>query len=136
MASRKGKHEVTARLQGYFAIRPRLLLFLILRRALSTGHSISRLFVMSFVKLSIFGTSFEVTTRYVDLQPVGMGTSFISAAASSTPNTILQVLSALSGMLSSVPLVSVVMADWMHRYRSPAPPKTSSPAPALRSRRS
>ncbi|KAG8852691.1 MAPK protein hog1 [Tulasnella sp. 330] len=28
---------------------------------------------MSFVKLSIFGTSFEVTTRYVDLQPVGMG---------------------------------------------------------------
>lgn len=49
---------------------------------------------MSFVKLSIFGTSFEVlshllepfitwahtvlqvTTRYVDLQPVGMGTSF------------------------------------------------------------
>ena len=48
---------------------------------------------MSFVKLSIFGTSFEVnslrsllsrliplylqvTTRYVDLQPVGMGPSF------------------------------------------------------------
>ncbi|KAJ4470935.1 mitogen-activated protein kinase protein [Lentinula aciculospora] len=28
---------------------------------------------MSFVKLSIFGTSFEVTTRYLDLQPVGMG---------------------------------------------------------------
>ncbi|KAJ7597658.1 mitogen activated protein kinase [Mycena floridula] len=28
---------------------------------------------MSFVKLSIFGTFFEVTTRYVDLQPVGMG---------------------------------------------------------------
>ncbi|KAJ7662488.1 hypothetical protein B0H17DRAFT_1093410 [Mycena rosella] len=28
---------------------------------------------MSFVKLSIFGTSFEVTTRYVNLQPVGMG---------------------------------------------------------------
>jgi len=28
---------------------------------------------MSFVKLSIFGTSFEVTTRYTDLQPVGMG---------------------------------------------------------------
>ncbi|KAG6878960.1 MAPK protein hog1 [Termitomyces sp. T32_za158] len=28
---------------------------------------------MSFVKLSIFGTSFEVTPRYVDLQPVGMG---------------------------------------------------------------
>ncbi|KAF9516565.1 hypothetical protein BS47DRAFT_1327301 [Hydnum rufescens UP504] len=28
---------------------------------------------MSFVKLSIFGTSFEVTTRYGDLQPVGMG---------------------------------------------------------------
>ncbi|CAO3606941.1 unnamed protein product [Mucor fragilis] len=26
-----------------------------------------------FVKLSIFGTVFEVTTRYVDLQPVGMG---------------------------------------------------------------
>jgi len=26
-----------------------------------------------FVKLSIFGTIFEVTTRYVDLQPVGMG---------------------------------------------------------------
>lgn len=28
---------------------------------------------MSFVRLNIFGTSFEVTTRYVDLQPVGMG---------------------------------------------------------------
>ncbi|KAJ7097028.1 kinase-like domain-containing protein [Mycena belliarum] len=28
---------------------------------------------MSFVKLNIFGTSFEITTRYVDLQPVGMG---------------------------------------------------------------
>lgn len=26
-----------------------------------------------FVKLSIFGTVFEVTTRYVELQPVGMG---------------------------------------------------------------
>ena len=26
-----------------------------------------------FCKLSIFGTVFEVTTRYVDLQPVGMG---------------------------------------------------------------
>ncbi|RSH83004.1 MAPK protein hog1 [Saitozyma podzolica] len=26
-----------------------------------------------FVKLSIFGTVFEVTTRYVDLEPVGMG---------------------------------------------------------------
>ncbi|KAI8594761.1 hypothetical protein EDD21DRAFT_449148, partial [Dissophora ornata] len=26
-----------------------------------------------FAKLSIFGTVFEVTTRYVDLQPVGMG---------------------------------------------------------------
>ncbi|KAK9711721.1 MAPK protein hog1, partial [Basidiobolus ranarum] len=26
-----------------------------------------------FVKLSIFGTIFEVTTRYTDLQPVGMG---------------------------------------------------------------
>ncbi|KAI8349939.1 mitogen-activated protein kinase HOG1 [Choanephora cucurbitarum] len=26
-----------------------------------------------FVKLTIFGTVFEVTTRYVDLQPVGMG---------------------------------------------------------------
>ncbi|CAI2185362.1 19195_t:CDS:10 [Funneliformis geosporum] len=26
-----------------------------------------------FIKLSIFGTVFEVTTRYVDLQPVGMG---------------------------------------------------------------
>lgn len=26
-----------------------------------------------FVRLSIFGTVFEVTTRYVDLQPVGMG---------------------------------------------------------------
>ncbi|CAG8624896.1 5084_t:CDS:10 [Paraglomus brasilianum] len=26
-----------------------------------------------FVKLSIFGTAFEVTTRYVDLQPIGMG---------------------------------------------------------------
>ena len=47
---------------------------------------------MSFVKLSIFGTSFEVfpshfllllltlakvTTRYVDLQPVGMGQWFL-----------------------------------------------------------
>jgi len=28
---------------------------------------------MSFVNLNIFGTSFEVTTRYEDLQPVGMG---------------------------------------------------------------
>ncbi|KAH9035655.1 mitogen-activated protein kinase HOG1 [Lactarius pseudohatsudake] len=37
----------------------------------SPPHSISN--TMSFVKLSIFGTSFEVTTRYVDLQPVGMG---------------------------------------------------------------
>ncbi|KAJ2900857.1 MAPK protein hog1 [Coemansia aciculifera] len=26
-----------------------------------------------FVKLSIFGTEFEITTRYTDLQPVGMG---------------------------------------------------------------
>lgn len=26
-----------------------------------------------FKKLSIFGTQFEVTTRYDDLQPVGMG---------------------------------------------------------------
>lgn len=26
-----------------------------------------------FVKLSIFGTVFEVTSRYVDLAPVGMG---------------------------------------------------------------
>ncbi|KAJ1930595.1 MAPK protein hog1, partial [Linderina macrospora] len=26
-----------------------------------------------FVRLSIFGTVFEVTTRYTDLQPVGMG---------------------------------------------------------------
>lgn len=28
---------------------------------------------MSFEKFNIFGTSFEVTTRYVDLQPIGMG---------------------------------------------------------------
>jgi len=59
----------------------------------SLPHSI--LNTMSFVKLSIFGTSFEVhlllssflvsflnlsqvTTRYVDLQPVGMGPSFPS----------------------------------------------------------
>ena len=56
----------------------------------SPPNSISN--TMSFVKLSIFGTSFEVnllsflvsplipssqvTTRYVDLQPVGMGSSF------------------------------------------------------------
>lgn len=33
----------------------------------------SNLKMADFVKLSIFGTVFEVTTRYVDLQPVGMG---------------------------------------------------------------
>ena len=58
-----------------------------------TFIQVSDIIVMSFVKLSIFGTSFEVnrispfllhrlsqlldilqvTTRYVDLQPVGMG---------------------------------------------------------------
>ena len=56
---------------------------------------------MSFVKLSIFGTSFEVfpvslpilityivkvTTRYVDLQPVGMGQSFLSISNPSFSN--------------------------------------------------
>ena len=64
----------------------------------SPPHSISN--TMSFVKLSIFGTSFEVnllsflshcsshsylsqvTTRYVDLQPVGMGPSFSSLSLS------------------------------------------------------
>ena len=29
--------------------------------------------MVKFVKLSIFGTVFEVPTRYMDLQPVGMG---------------------------------------------------------------
>ncbi|KAF8336532.1 mitogen activated protein kinase Tmk3 [Cantharellus anzutake] len=36
---------------------------------------------MSFVKLSIFGTSFEVTTRYGDLQPVGMGEFNVNSSA-------------------------------------------------------
>ncbi|KAF8633612.1 hypothetical protein AX15_001397 [Amanita polypyramis BW_CC] len=39
----------------------------------SPPHDFYKSDSMSFVKLSIFGTSFEVTTRYVDLQPVGMG---------------------------------------------------------------
>lgn len=37
-----------------------------------------------FVKLSIFGTVFEVTTRYVDLQPVGMGAFGLVCSAKDT----------------------------------------------------
>jgi serine/threonine protein kinase len=69
---------------------------------------------MSFVKLSIFGTSFEVrltklllkcpvfifqqvTTRYVDLQPVGMG-KLSNTQVVEFINFYLKVLLVLSGM--------------------------------------
>src|SRR6266403_41643 len=69
----------------------------------SCGPLSSPLNSMSFVKLSIFGTSFEVrfplfsfisltrsqvTTRYVDLQPVGMGPSspLIPSSLSRSPS--------------------------------------------------
>ncbi|KAF9152476.1 MAPK protein hog1 [Linnemannia schmuckeri] len=46
----------------------------LMRQGISTPASGSTSFIMAqFAKLSIFGTVFEVTTRYVDLQPVGMG---------------------------------------------------------------
>ena len=35
-----------------------------------------------FVKLSIFGTEFEITNRYVNLQPVGMGALVVDGIAS------------------------------------------------------
>src|SRR5258708_6417181 len=81
----------------------------------SPPHSISN--TMSFVKLSIFGTSFEVillsfthfsaqllnlsqvTTRYVDLQPVGMGPSFSSLSRPFLP-LFMQVHSGWYGTLS------------------------------------
>ena len=28
---------------------------------------------MEFIRAQIFGTTFEITSRYTDLQPVGMG---------------------------------------------------------------
>lgn len=38
-----------------------------------------------FVRLHIFGTTFEITTRYADLQPVGMGAFGLVWYASGTP---------------------------------------------------
>lgn len=43
-----------------------------------------------FCKLSIFGTVFEVTTRYVDLQPVGMGAFGLVCSAKDEVRLCLQ----------------------------------------------
>lgn len=59
---------------------------------------------MSFVKYNIFGTSFQVTTRYVDLQPVGMGTRDMSSPLPpASANSEIQAHSAWFGQSSRLP---------------------------------
>lgn len=87
---------------------------------------------MSFVKLSIFGTSFEVhlpirvlshadlplfqvTTRYVDLQPVGMGRfCYLLPFRNPISVFILQVLSVSFGGLNT--LLSLPPPSLLRRF--------------------
>ena len=96
---------------------------------------------MSFVKLSIFGTSFEVrvlppfiipltsllqvTTRYVDLQPVGMGQS--------SPRHLSHILTLFASQ-GAFGLVWCVffMSHAADLTIPPAPRKISSQAPLWR----
>jgi hypothetical protein len=73
-----------------------------------------------FVKLSIFGTVFEVTSRYVDLAPVGMGAFGLVCSAkdevSALPDALcsgpLWASSGTSGMALTTSIVHPGLVDW------------------------
>ncbi|CCO36417.1 p38 MAP kinase [Rhizoctonia solani AG-1 IB] len=68
---------------------------------------------MSFVKLSIFGTSFEVTTRYVDLQPVGMGKTLFPLPESSAKDELTAAAVAIKKIMK--PFSTPVLAKRTYR---------------------